>query len=82
MVIWIKKKFIQLKDNSKLFISDVKQQLTPSKKTIHKVKVFCYKVMAFVFILVLAYTYGTFNPNSIVTKKIIKKEDERMVEMA
>jgi len=47
MVIWIKKKFIELKDNSKLFISDVKQQLTPSKKTIHKVKVFCYKVMAF-----------------------------------
>ena len=82
MVIWIKKKFIELKDNSKLFINDVKQQLTPSKKTIHKVKVFCYKVMAFAFILVLAYTYGTFNPNSIVTKKIIKKEDERMVEMA
>ena len=82
MVIWIKKKFIELKDNSKLFINDVKQQLTPSTKTIHKVKVFCYKVMAFIFILVLAYTYGTFNPNSIVTKKIIKKEDERMVEMA
>jgi hypothetical protein len=82
MIIWIKNKFIALKDNSKLFINDVKQQLTPSKKTIHKVKVFCYKVMALACVLVLAYGYGTFNPNEIVTKKIIKKEDERMVEMA
>ena len=32
MVIWIKKKFIELKDNSKLFINDVKQQLTPIQK--------------------------------------------------
>ncbi len=46
MFIRIKKKFIKLKDNSKLFINDVVKQLTPSNRTVRKVKVFCYKVLA------------------------------------
>lgn len=82
MFIRIKKKFIKLKDNSKLFINDVVKQLTPSNRTVRKVKVFCYKVLALAGVLLLAYTYGTFNPNSIVEKKIRKQEDKRMVEMA
>ena len=78
MAVWYKKhldKFLQ-------FLLKVKQELTPSNRTIRKVKIFCYKILAMAGVLLLAYTYGTFNPNSIVTKKIIKKEDERMVEMA
>ena len=78
MTVWYKKqlnKFLQ-------FLLKVKQELTPSNRTIRKVKIFCYKVLAMAGVLLLAYAYGTFNPNSIVTKKIIKKEDERMVEMA
>ena len=78
MTVWYKKqlnKFLQ-------FLLKVKQELTPSNRTIRKVKIFCYKILAMAGVLLLAYTYGTFNPNSIVTKKIIKKEDERMVEMA
>ena len=82
MFIRIKKKFIKLKDNSKLFINDVVKQLTPSNRTVRNVKVFCYKVLALAGVLLLAYTYGTFNPNSIVEKKIRKQEDKRMVEMA
>ena len=78
MAVWYKKhldKFLQ-------FLLKVKQELTPSNRTIRKVKIFCCKILAMAGVLLLAYTYGTFNPNSIVTKKIIKKEDERMVEMA
>jgi len=78
MAVWYKKhldKFLQ-------FLLKVKQELTPSNRTIRKVKIFCYKILAMAGVLLLAYTYGTFNPNSIVTKKIIKIEDERMVEMA
>ena len=78
MTVWYKKqlnKFLQ-------FLLKVKQELTPSNRTIRKVKIFCYKILAMAGVLLLAYTYGTFNPNSIVTKKIIKIEDERMVEMA
>ena len=78
MAVWYKKhldKFLQ-------FLLKVKQELTPSNRTIRKVKIFCYKILAMAGVLLLAYTYGTFNPNSIVNKKIIKKEDERMVEMA
>ena len=78
MAVWYKKhldKFLQ-------FLLKVKQELTPSNRTIRKVKIFCCKILAMAGVLLLAYTYGTFNPNSIVTKKIIKKADERMVEMA
>ena len=69
MAVWYKKhldKFLQ-------FLLKVKQELTPSNRTIRKVKIFCYKVLAMAGVLLLAYTYGTFNPNSIVTKKIIKQ---------
>ena len=83
MTIWYKKRILNFIDNNvSKPLREFKAKITPSKKTMHKIKVFCYKILAFIFILVLAFGYGTFNPNSIVEEKIRKQADKRMVEMA
>jgi hypothetical protein len=82
MAMWYKRKLIDVVLKCETKVKTGIEKITPSKKTVRKVKVFCYKVLALAGVLLLAYTYGTFNPNSIVEKKIRKQEDKRMVEMA
>jgi hypothetical protein len=82
MAMWYKKKLIDVVLKCETKVKTGIEKITPSKKTVRKVKVFCYKVLALAGVLLLAYTYGTFNPNSIVEEKIRKQEDKRMVEMA
>lgn len=82
MAMWYKRKLIDIALKYETKVKNGIEKITPSKKTVRKVKVFCAKVLTGLLVLVVAYTYGTFNPNSIVTKKIVKQEDQRMVEMA
>ena len=79
---WYKRKLIDIALKYETKVKNGIEKITPSKKTVRKVKVFCAKVLTGLLVLVVAYTYGTFNPNSIVEKKIRKQEDKRMVEMA
>lgn len=81
MTIWLKKRLVDFVDKKSNAVKAKIQQILP-RKTVNRIKVFFRKLMALILLLVLAYGYGTFNPNDIVTNKIIKKEDERMVEMA
>ena len=82
MAMWYKRKLIDIALKYETKVKNGIEKITPSKKTVRKVKVFCAKVLTGLLVLVVAYTYGTFNPNSIVEKKIRKQEDKRMVEMA
>ena len=81
MAIWYKKRLIDFINKKSNAVKAKFQEILP-RKTINKIKAFCYKLMAFILLLVLAYGYGTFNPNSIMVDKIRKQEDKRMVEMA
>jgi hypothetical protein len=81
MTIWYKKSIIDFINKKSDAVKAKINEVFP-KKTINKIKMFLYKLMAFIMLLVLAYGYGTFNPNSIMVDKIRKAEDKRMVEMA
>lgn len=81
MTIWYKKPIINFINKKSDAVKAKIKEMFP-KKTIIKIKMFLYKLMAFILLLVLAYGYGTFNPNSIMVDKIRKQEDKRMVEMA
>src|SRR6056300_1371116 len=81
MAIWYKTKIIRWLDRQATAGQKKLNEIFP-KKLMHKIKIFCYKVLAIIVALFVAYGYGTFNPNSIMVDKIRKQEDARMVEMA
>ena len=81
MTIWYKKKLLEKVDRLSDHLRQKIREAFP-RKTINKIKVFSYKVLAILFLLTVTFIYGTFNPNQYVVKKIQKDEDARMVEMA
>ena len=78
MTIWYKKKLL---DKISLSVKTKVAETFP-RKTIVKIKWFFYKTLAILVALLIAYGYGTFNPNPITVDKIRKEEDKRMVDMA
>lgn len=82
MAMWYKRKLIDVALKYETKVKNGIEKITPSKKTVRKVKVFCAKVLASLLVIVVAYIYGTFNPNPVMVDKIRKDEDKRMVEMA
>ena len=81
MAIWYKKKLLDKIDKISLSAKTKVAETFP-RKTIVKIKWFLYKTLAILVALLIAYGYGTFNPNSITVDKIRKEEDKRMVDMA
>lgn len=81
MAIWYKKKLLDKIDKISLSVKTKVVETFP-RKTIVKIKWFFYKTLAILVALLIAYGYGTFNPNSITVDKIRKEEDKRMVDMA
>jgi len=65
MAIWYKRKLIDIALKYETKVKNGIEKITPSKKTVRKVKVFCAKVLTGLLVLVVAYIYGTFNPNPI-----------------
>jgi len=81
MAIWYKKYVIDKLNKAKDSVEEKVREAFP-RRTINKIKIFLYKVLAVIVVIFAAYIYGTFNPNSIMVDKIRKQEDKRMVEMA
>lgn len=81
MTIWYKKKLLDKIDKISLSAKTKVAEIFP-RKTIVKIKWFFYKTLAILVALLIAYGYGTFNPNPTTVDKIRKEEDKRMVEMA
>lgn len=81
MTIWYKKKLLDKIDKISLSAKTKVAETFP-RKTIVKIKWFFYKTLAILVALLIAYGYGTFNPNPTTVDKIRKEEDKRMVEMA
>jgi len=81
MTIWYKKKLLDKIDKMTTSIKTRLSEAFPNK-TIVKIKIFFYKMLAILIAILLAYGYGTFNPNRIAEEKIRKEEDKRMVDIA
>jgi len=81
MAMWYKKYVIDKLNKAKDSVEEKVREAFP-RRTINKIKIFLYKVLAVIVVIFAAYIYGTFNPNPVTVDKIRKEEDKRMVEMA